>query len=107
MLDLGFTHDEVHELRSEVFENLWLLAEANSAAVIVATEMHRFTWCSFEGLPGVIRTKSGTIAGAPLADLTFNAAMRKILRSLRRRFEQHDLLLTVPCNANIQHLRPS
>lgn len=53
--------------------------------------MHVHTWASFEGLAGVIETKSGTLAGTPPADIMFVAAFFVVIRHLRGRLGEAGL----------------
>ena len=70
--------------------------------VLMATAMHECSWSSTEGLPGVIHTLKGTLAGLPLADLIYVAAMARVLYSLEHTLCQERLLhsIAVPGEAN-------
>ena len=45
-------------------------------------DLHRYTWQTMEGLCGVMATSRGTLAGNPLGDLIFSAAIRRVPHQL-------------------------
>ena len=44
-----------------------------------AHNMYKHTWFSQEFVQGIVSTKSGSLAGLPLADLLFSVAIARIL----------------------------
>ena len=77
-----------------------------TCALSLATKLHRHTWCSTEGLSGVMHTTRGTVAGVPLADLAYNAAMARVLKTLRRRLREAGLTESVPGHVDVTSVRP-
>eukprot|EP00973_Karenia_brevis_P064121 8910553-Karenia_brevis.AAC.1 len=82
----------------------WTALNANTCALSLATEMHKHTWSSTEGLPGVVRTLRGTGAGLPLADVVYVVALAKVLRSLRSRLSAEGLIDTFQSNDGLNPL---
>ena len=53
-----------------------------------------------------MHTKRGTVAGVPLADLVYNAAMARILHSLRERLSAAGLVFEATAKCDIAEVRP-
>lgn len=62
----GFSEEDIQSIYRDVCRSAWADAEANTCALALATELHRYMWNSQEGLKGVLWTSRGTGAGAPL-----------------------------------------
>ena len=75
----GFSDNEVHEIYDIVCSSLQDIICNNTVSYALAACMYQYTWHSVEGVNGVIRSKNGSCAGTPLADITYVVAMAKVL----------------------------
>jgi hypothetical protein len=103
----GFSAIEIADIYHYVMESIWDQVGSNKCATALGAQMHNQTWCSTEGLPGVLATEQGTMPGAPLADLAFNAAMAKVLKVLRQKLQQEDLVTKFEVPSEVINFRPS
>ena len=62
---------------------IWEAQGAHAHSVALAAAMHEHTWISTEGLPGVLETVRGTLAGTSLADIMYGVLMRRVLGRCR------------------------
>ena len=73
-------------------EKAWRGGGGSPHLQALLTDMHTHTWASTEFLRDVIELQSGTLAGNALGDLVFTAAMALVLKDVRRRLREQDLM---------------
>ena len=67
----------------------------------MARQWYSNTWVSQEGIPNVLVTIIGSMAGTPLADLVFTLAISRVLGTLRRTLQNDGLLSTLCVNGYV------
>ena len=85
LVSLGFTQVEARSTYKEILEKYGTMEDDRAKTHLDSylSMLHNFSWFSFEGLPGVTRSKSGTLAGTSGADLVFVRAVTFALKNIR------------------------
>ena len=64
--------------------------------LLLIAKLHTLSWSTNEGLPGVIQTERGTLAGTAIADIIFVAAIARIFTRLFEVLRCNDIPVNIP-----------
>ena len=92
----GFDDDVIRDVIAGLHDDLWETKGGPPNLLQLIMDMHRRTWVSFEGLSGIVQTRSGSIAGNALGDLVFTIGIRKVFSSVRDAFQRMGLTMELP-----------
>lgn len=91
----GYSHTVIEAILARIRnEAAWVEDDGSPHLQALLTDMHAGTWASAEYLREVIELQGGTLAGNPLGDLVFTAAMTVVLKEIRIRLRAQGLLST-------------
>ena len=108
LMDSGFTDSEASGIMQEVHdEDLWAQSGGCTHLQTLLKELHIDTWASNEGLAGVIRCESGTLAGTPTADFVFILAFARVLQKARIELQTAGLIHNVDTEGAAQYFGES
>ena len=93
--EAGFSEHEIKDIYGEVCTSIDQLFNCNTVSLALASCMYQYTWASTEGLSSIMRTKSGSSAGTPLADLVYVIAISKVMFKLREKLEHQELVTKI------------
>ena len=84
----GFAEDEIQSIVVEIeSDDPWFSVKSDPSLVQFLTDIvsaiHRNSWFTVEGVPEVVRTTNGVMAGNALADLLFAFIIKTILKHAR------------------------
>ena len=103
--EAGFSEHEIKDIYGEVCTSIDQLFNCNTVSLALASCMYQYTWASTEGLSSIMRTKSGSSAGTPLADLVYVIAISKVMFKLREKLEQQELVTKIVCSGKDVFIR--
>jgi len=61
----------------------------------ILKDSYNNTWISVQGMEPILSTSKGSRPGTPLADLSFNILMTKVLNIIESRMQQHDIHIQI------------
>ena len=108
----GFTNEDIDTIVSEVkscsnwqCDNDGIIRSEEDGAQFsmsysVARQWYTNSWVSQEGIPNVLYTKQGSLAGTPFVDLAYTFAMSRVLKCFRSSMQIDGLSSKVNVNGN-------
>ena len=108
----GFTNEDIDAIVSEITscsnwqcDNDGIICSEDEGAQFsmsysVAKQWYTNSWVSQEGIPNVLYTKQGSLAGTPFADLAYTFAMSRVLNCFRSSMRIDGLCSNVNVNGN-------
>eukprot|EP00973_Karenia_brevis_P088221 12232947-Karenia_brevis.AAC.1 len=94
--EAGFEPHEIQEIFSEVRSpDAFFTDYGNRHLVEILGHFCNCSWMSFEGLSGVVKNESGTLAGMSLADVMFMSAFKRVVCRVKHRMRSAGLIHTI------------
>ena len=90
--------DEARQAYGEIQQKYGNMSDSDIKSHIDAflSQLHSFSWFSIGGLEDIIHSKSGTLAGASLADLVFSRCVSRVLVDIRTELRAKGLIHKFP-----------
>ena len=91
---LGFDSRDIENIKADLVGTPWMTGHLTFTQKNMLEKLHSHTWCTIDGVTGVLKTKQGTTAGLPLSDAVFIAAIGRVVWKIEQQLRSEGLLCT-------------